>query len=181
MVVMNRLIVITRALSHLLFCLAAIGCPIANASERELAERLERVEQAYQQQRFQDAIDELRELVLVRRHEARLWLRLGNCLEQAGDLAQALDAYQSAARIPLPTSHTFGFLEARQLRGKALLNTARIGLIQVRQVLDDYGQSGAAQHQFGELTHSTHATEQRLRRLLDENRLTASARGPIAP
>ena len=151
-----------------LFVVCALACSGASAVERELATRIERAESLYHLRQFDAAITALRTLTQDQPASARAWLRLGNALEQVGDNGQALTAYQSAAAIALPSSQVFGYLEARQLRGKALLNLARLGLIQVRQVLDEYVQSGALQREFGELQQQETNDRQRLRRSLRE-------------
>ena len=134
----------------------------AHAVEPDPASSMEHVERFYRQRQFVQAIDQLRTLIQKHPEHALAWLRLGNALEQTDDQAQALAAYQAAAAIALPASTQFGFLEARQTRGKALLNLARLGLVQVRQVLDDYIRSGALHRELGELQQHRRQVDQRL-------------------
>ena len=139
-------------------------CPpqLAAAAEREQAE------QAYLQQRYQDAITLLRQITRAQPRDATAWLRLGNALEHTADDTQALVAYQTAAQIGLPAEREFGYLEARQVRGKALLNMARLGLRDVRLALDEYARSGALHRQFGEMSQQLWREERRLKSVGDD-------------
>lgn len=125
---------------------AIVGPAIAGpAADRE------RAELDYRNQRYRSAAQALRRLAQAAPDDARLWLRLGNALEQDGDSLGAASAYESAAAVALPPQSQFGFLEARHRRGKALLNLARLRLLQSQQVLAEYQRNQSAHREHGDV------------------------------